>query len=85
MSLMTDFKFALRSLTRASGLALTVIVTLVVFAVETLSQEPATALAIVVFLVLSVGADFFWRHIPFLRGTDATTTVSPGLTPVSDR
>src|SRR6478735_7972021 len=28
MSLMTDFKFALRSLTRASGLALTVIVTL---------------------------------------------------------
>src|SRR6187455_3071923 len=28
MSLMTDFKFALRSLTRTSGLALTVIVTL---------------------------------------------------------
>src|SRR4029078_3427552 len=28
MSLMTDFKFALRSLTRASGLALTAIVTL---------------------------------------------------------
>jgi len=56
---------------------ISVVVTLVVFSVETLSQEPATALAIVIFLVLSVCADFFWRAIPFLKTKDAGATASP--------
>src|SRR5918994_925642 len=43
---------------------ISVVVTLVVFAVDTLSQEPATALAIVIFLVLSVLADRLWRGVP---------------------
>jgi len=59
---------------------ISVVVTLVVFAVETLSQEPATALAIVVFLALSVGADFFWQSIPSLRG-QATTSPDLASTP----
>ena len=42
---------------------ISVVITLVVFSVETLSQEPATALAIVVFSALSVGADWFWSLI----------------------
>ena len=56
---------------------ISVVVTLVVFSVETLSQEPATALAIVIFLVLSVCADFFWRVIPVLKTKDAGATASP--------
>jgi amino acid transporter len=55
---------------------ITVVVTLVVFAVETLSQEPATAVAIVVFLVLSVIADRIWRGIPFLNTSNAGAAVS---------
>ena len=47
---------------------ISVVITLLVFSVETLSQEPATAIAIVVFLALSVDADSFWRFIPSLRG-----------------
>jgi hypothetical protein len=56
---------------------ISVVVTLVVFAVETLSQEPATALAIVIFLVLSVCADFFWRVIPGLKAKNSGVTASP--------
>ncbi len=63
---------------------LTVVVTLVVFAVETLSQEPATALAIVIFLVLSVIADALWRAIPFLKGGDAGASLSNDLEPMTD-
>jgi len=63
---------------------LTVVVTLVVFAVETLSQEPATALAIVIYLVLSVIADALWRAIPFLKGGDAGTSLSNDLEPMTD-
>jgi amino acid transporter len=63
---------------------LTVVVTLVVFAVETLSQEPATALAIVVFLALSVGADAFWRAVPILKGGDAGPTLSNDTAPMAD-
>jgi hypothetical protein len=56
---------------------ISVVVTLVVFAVETLSQEPATALAIVIFLVLSVLADAVWRVIPGLKAKNAGVTASP--------
>ena len=44
----------------------TLVVTFVVFVVETLVDEPGTAVALVVFVVLSVLADRFWRDIPFL-------------------
>ena len=44
-----------------------VAVTLVVFAVDTLADEPATAIALVVFIVLSILADRFWRYIPFFK------------------
>ena len=63
---------------------ISVVVTLVVFAIETLSQEPATALAIVVFLALSVDADSFWRFIPSLRGQEMESTASPDLAPTPD-
>ena len=55
---------------------ITVVVTLVVFAVETLSQEPATALALVVFVVLSIVVDWFWRAVPSLQAKDAAATIS---------
>jgi hypothetical protein len=55
-----------------------------VFSVETLSQEPATAIAIVVFLLLSVGADWFWRSIPSLRGQVTASKASPDLAPTPD-
>jgi hypothetical protein len=48
-----------------------------VFAVETLSQEPATALALVVFVVLSIVVDWFWRAVPSLQAKDAAATISP--------
>src|SRR5918994_2191080 len=63
---------------------ISVVVTLVVFAVETLSREPATAIAIVVFLALSVDADSFWRFIPSLRGQEMESTASPDLAPTPD-
>ena len=63
---------------------ISVVVTLVVFAVETLSQEPATALAIVIFLVLSVLADRLWRGVPFLKAGEAGSSLSNDVAPVSD-
>jgi hypothetical protein len=63
---------------------ISVVITLVVFSVETLSQEPATAIAIVVFLLLSVGADWFWRSIPSLRGQVTASKASPDLAPTPD-
>ena len=63
---------------------ISVVVTLVVFAVDTLSQEPATAIAIDVFLALSVDADSFWRFIPSLRGQEMESTASPDLAPTPD-
>jgi amino acid transporter len=58
---------------------LTVVVTLLVFTFETLVDEPGTALALVVFLVLAVVVDRFWRGIPALRARDAEATVAPDL------
>ena len=63
---------------------ISVVVTLVVFAVETLSQEPATALAIVIFLVLSAIADFLWRAVPFLNTGDAGPSLATDVAPTSD-
>ncbi len=50
-----------------------VIVTLLVFTFVTLVDEPTTAIAFVVFVVLSVVIDRVWRNIGFLRNTEAST------------
>jgi amino acid transporter len=63
---------------------ISVVVTLLVFAVETLSQEPATAFALVVFLALSVLVDRFWRALPFLRAEANVATVAPDVPPTPD-
>ena len=63
---------------------ISVVITLVVFSVETLSQEPATAIAIVVFLALSVGADSFWRAVPALNPGDARPSLANGVAPTSN-
>ncbi len=58
---------------------ISVVVTLLVFAVETLSEEPATALALVGFVALSIVVDRSWRALPFLRaeGNDAAVPPAP--------
>ena len=64
---------------------ISVIVTLVVFSIDTLSQEPATALAIVVFLALSVIVDLLWRRVPSLNQNDARVPITPASNPAPDR
>jgi amino acid transporter len=63
---------------------ISVVVTLVVFAIDTLSQEPATAFALVVFLVLSVLVDRFWRDIRFLNPDEAKVTAAADLSPTPE-
>jgi len=46
---------------------------------ETLVDEPGTAIALVAFLALAVVVDRFWREVPALRSTEAGTTAAPGL------
>ncbi len=58
---------------------ITVVITLVVFTVETLVDEPGTAIALVAFLALAVVVDRFWREVPALRSKEASTTAAPGL------
>jgi amino acid transporter len=55
----------------------TLAVTFVVFVVETLVDEPGTAVALVVFVVLSILADRFWRDVPYLNREEATAAVAP--------
>jgi amino acid transporter len=45
----------------------TVVVTLLVFTFVTLVDEPATAIAMVAFIVIAVAIDRFWRGIGFLN------------------
>ena len=45
---------------------LSVVVTLVVFTVETLSKEKTTAIALVIFVVAAILVDRFWRSVPYL-------------------
>lgn len=56
----------------------TVVITLLVFTFVTLVDEPATAAAMVGFIVLAVVVDRFWRHIKALNGPDTPTTGSSG-------
>ena len=63
---------------------ITVVITLVVFTIDTLADEPTTALALVIFLILSVVADRFWRDIPYLKPKDAPVASTSELTTTSD-
>ena len=49
-----------------------VVITLVVFITDTLVHEPATMIALVAFIALSLLADRFWRSIPFLAAEEAS-------------
>jgi amino acid transporter len=60
---------------------ISVAIVLAVFTIETLSQEPKTAATLIILLALAVGADRFWRAVPFLRAEEAAATVSPDVPP----
>jgi amino acid transporter len=60
----------------------TVVVTLLVFTFVTLVDEPATAIAMVVFIVAAIVIDRIWRSIGFLNRPLAVKPVSPD-TPTS--
>jgi amino acid transporter len=67
-SLVTAGHIRVRSETGANGLVLvlgvaTAVIVLVAFAVTTLVDEPATAVALVVILVLSVVLDLWWKSV----------------------
>jgi amino acid transporter len=53
---------------------ITVVITLAVFTVETLVDEPGTAIALVAFLILAVVVDRFWREVPVLNPTESGST-----------
>jgi hypothetical protein len=55
---------------------ITCAVTLIAFCIDTLPDEPGTAVALVVFLVLAVVVDRFWRRVPYF-GDDAQPAVMP--------
>jgi amino acid transporter len=54
----------------------TVVITLLVFTFETLVDERGTMIALVVFLVLAVVVDRFWRNVPSLRAEEAMATLA---------
>jgi amino acid transporter len=56
---------------------ITVLVTLLVFTFVTLVDEPATAIALVVFLVLAVIVDRFWREIRTLQTAPSADVPAP--------
>jgi hypothetical protein len=59
---------------------ITCAITLIAFCIDTLPDEPGTAVALVVFLVLAVVVDRFWRRVPYFRDD-----VQPAVTPPSEK
>jgi|tagenome__1003787_1003787.scaffolds.fasta_scaffold20968190_4 hypothetical protein len=59
---------------------ITVVITLAVFAVETLVDEPGTAIALLASPVLAVVVDWFWRYVPALRSPGADSASAALLT-----
>lgn len=57
---------------------ITCAITLLAFCIDTLPDEPETAVALVVFLVAAVVVDRFWRRIPYLRNEDQPAVAPPG-------
>jgi amino acid transporter len=55
----------------------TVVVTLLVFTFVTLVDEPATALAMVAFIVIAIVIDRFWRSIGFLNRPEEARPTPP--------
>jgi hypothetical protein len=58
----------------------TAVVVLVAFALTTLVSEPATVVAIVVIVALSVLLDLAWKHSP-RHGAPSATRKAQALTP----
>jgi amino acid transporter len=58
-------------------------ITLAAFCIDTLPDEPGTAVALVVFLVLAVVVDRYWRQIPYFRGDDQPAVVPPDAAPAN--
>jgi hypothetical protein len=56
---------------------ITVVVTLLVFTFVTLVDEPATAFAMVGFIVVAVVIDRFWRGIAFLSRPETIEASTP--------
>jgi amino acid transporter len=63
---------------------LTCAITLAAFCIDTLPDEPGTAVALVVFLVLAVVADRYWRQIPYFRN-DGQPAVGPSVAAPTDQ
>jgi hypothetical protein len=59
----------------------TVVVTLLVFTFVTLVDEPATAVAMVAFIVIAIVIDRAWRGIRFLNRPAAVEAVAPEASP----
>jgi amino acid transporter len=57
----------------------TTVATLIAFATTTLTQEPATATALVALLALAVMLDFVWKRIRAGRNTPTNTSPEPNL------
>ena len=49
--------------------------------VDTLPDEPGTAVALVIFLVLAVVVDRYWRQVPYFRGDEQPAVVPPDAAP----
>ncbi len=60
---------------------ITCAITLAAFCIDTLPDEPGTAVALVIFLVLAVVVDRYWRQVPYFRGDEQPAVVPPDAAP----
>jgi hypothetical protein len=63
---------------------LTCAITLVAFCIDTLPDEPGTAVALVVFLALAVVVDRYWRQIPYFRNDGQPAVAPPAAAPADE-
>ena len=80
-ALITGSHFRVRRETGANpvilGIAVaTTVIVLLTFALTTLVDEPATAVALIVIILLSVVLDQWWKRIQASRGPEVATSVS---------
>ena len=52
---------------------ITCAITLAAFCIDTLPDEPGTAVALIVFLALAVVVDRYWRQVPYFRDYELPT------------
>lgn len=63
---------------------ITCAITLAAFCLDTLPDEPGTAVALVVFLVLAVIVDRYWRQVPYFRGDEQPVVVASDAAPTDE-